>query len=65
MKVYALYHGDKFIDLGSIKYLAELLGVKEKTIRHYATNTWLKRSGYRSYIVIKIEDEDENNRHIS
>lgn len=58
-RIYALYHGDKFIDLGTKKYLAELLGVKEKTISFYSTQTWLKRTGYRGYIVIIIE-EDKN-----
>lgn len=55
---YALYHGDKFIDLGTKKYLANLIGVKEKTISYYASKIWLKRTGYRGYIVIRIEDEE-------
>ena len=56
-RIYALYHGDKFIDLGTRKYLANLLGVKEKTISFYSSQTWLKRTKYKSYIVIRIEEE--------
>lgn len=59
-RIYALYHGDRFIDLGTKKYLANLLGVKEKTISFYSSQIWLKRTNYRGYIVIKIEeDKDE------
>ena len=36
-KTFALYRGDQFIDLGTIKYLANLLGVKERTIKFYST----------------------------
>lgn len=56
-KMYALYHGDTFIDLGTKKYLAELLGVHPRTINFYMTPTHLKRTNYRSYIVIKIEED--------
>ena len=31
-KTYALYYGDTFIDLGSRKYIADLLGVTEKRL---------------------------------
>ena len=55
---YALYKGDKFIDLGTKKKLAKLLGVKISTITFYATPSYRKRGlgeyGNR-YIVIKIE----------
>ena len=56
---YALYKGDKFIDLGTKEYLAELLGVTEQTIYFYSTPTYKKRGGENSnrYVVIKIEDE--------
>ena len=30
-KIYALYHGDNFIDIGTREYLAKLLGVTKKT----------------------------------
>lgn len=54
--MYALYHGDKFIDLGTREYLAELLKVKPKTISFYSTPTWKKRTNGNGWIVIRIED---------
>ena len=56
-RIYALYHGDKFIDLGTKEYLANLLGVKVHTIEYYMTPVHLKRTKYKGYIVIKIEEE--------
>lgn len=58
-RIYALYHGDTFIDLGTKKYLANLLGVKEHTIEYYMTPIHKKRTNYKSYIVIRIK-EDKN-----
>lgn len=55
--MYALYHGDKFIDLGTRKYLANLLGVSKKTISFYGSPTYKKRTNYNGYIVIKIEED--------
>ena len=61
MKEYALYKGDKFIDLGTKQYLANLLGVNIRTIEFYHSPTYRKRGKEYSnrYIVIKIEGEDE------
>lgn len=56
-KMYALYHGDIFIDLGTKEYLAKLLNVKPRTITFYSTPTWLKRTNYNGYVVIRIEDD--------
>lgn len=55
--IYALYHGDKFIDLGTKKYLADLLGVSINTISYYMTPSHRKRSNNQGYIVIKVEDD--------
>lgn len=60
MKTYALYWGDKFLIVGSRKELAEYLGVKEKTISFYASETWKKRRNYnydKCYIVIEVEND--------
>lgn len=40
---YALYKGDKFIDLGSKAKLARILGVKISTIVFYMSPTYRKR----------------------
>jgi len=54
--VYALYHGEYFIDIGSIQYLAKLLNVKPDTIRFYRSKSWQKRTP-NGYAVVKLEDE--------
>lgn len=59
MNIYALYHGDKFIDMGSKYYLAELLGVKVKTILFYSSPTYLKRNNGNGWVVVKVEDINE------
>ncbi len=53
--MYALYHGDTFIDLGTKEYLANLLGVKKKTITFYMSPTYQKRNDYKGWVVIKID----------
>ena len=57
MNIYALYYGDKFIDLGTKEYLAKLLNVKVKTILFYSSPTYLKRTDGNGWIVIKVEEE--------
>lgn len=58
-KEYALYKGDKFIDIGTKEYLAELLNVRKETIEFYASPTYLKRSkeNANAYVVVKIEGD--------
>lgn len=61
---YALYKGDRFIDLGTKKYLSELLNVSPKTIAFFLTPTYKKRiEGSKDrIIVIRIEEDiSENN----
>lgn len=55
---YALYKGDKFIDLGTAKELADKLGIKVRSLLFFATPTYRKRTkDYdKAMIVIKIED---------
>lgn len=57
IKEYALYKGDKFIDIGTKEYLAKLLNVRKETIEFYATPTHLQRIKDNGYIVVRIEDE--------
>ena len=59
-RIYALYHGDNFIDLGTVDYLAELLKVKRRTILFYNSPTYKKRNNYNGYVVIKIDEEEED-----
>lgn len=54
---YALYKGDKFIDLGTVTELAKRNGLSESTIYFYLSPAYLKRIKKKDecFIVIKIE----------
>ena len=57
---YALYKGDKFIDLGTKEYLAKKLGVKKEWIEHMNTPSYKKRrikDDNNSMLIIRIEDD--------
>ena len=58
---YAIYHGEEFIDIGTIEELAIKLNVKPKTIYFYSTPTYKRRVPDENdrYIVILIEDDEE------
>lgn len=55
MKEYAIYKGDKFIDIGTAEYLAMKLGVKPATIRFYTTDVYKKRIMNGSDYLIAVE----------
>lgn len=56
--IYALYKGDRFIDMGTREYLANLLKCKVRTISFFATPAYKKRirDNSNAIIVIKVED---------
>lgn len=61
-KEYALYKGDKFLDLGTAEELAKKFNVKKETIKFYCTNTYLKRIGkdYKNRLIaVKLEGDIE------
>ena len=58
MKEYALYKCDKFIDIGTKEYLANLLNVRKETIEFYASPTQLKRNRDNCYVVVRIDDDE-------
>ena len=41
-KMFALYHGDNILTIGTIKELAKYLNVKDRTIKFYSTPTYRK-----------------------
>ena len=43
MKEYALYKGEECLAIGTIKEIAKIMNVKEKTIYFYTTPTYKKR----------------------
>lgn len=54
---YALYKGEKLVEIGTKKELAELLKVRVETITFYTTPTHRKRCK-NGYCVVKIEEEE-------
>lgn len=55
---YALYKGDKFIDLGTIKEISARQGMSPNTLRFYAQPVQRRRVT-NGYIVIKVEGDNE------
>lgn len=54
---YALYRGDEFIDLGTIKEMSKRLHMAEKTLRFYSSPAHFNRIKNEGYMVIKIEGD--------
>ena len=65
-KIFALYKGEEFIDIGAAKELAKKRNVKPKFIRYLSTPSNKKRIANRknnnklskALISVKLEDED-------
>ena len=57
---YALYKGDDLLSVGTIREIAEEMGIEEKTIRFYGNPTYLKRrkKGKNYRYLIKLEEEE-------
>lgn len=60
-KEYALYRGDEFVDLGTLRELSERLGKNPKTILFYGTPANIRRSedGRNSYILIRLQEDEK------
>lgn len=56
-KEYAMYHGDKFIAIGTTKELAKLLKVKTRTIQFYRTTAYQKRTAGKGFIFVDLGEE--------
>ena len=59
MTDYAMYKGDKFIDLGTLTYLAEKYHKRQKTLKFLATPSAHKRSAKNSLLLYRIENEEK------
>lgn len=57
-KIYAIYRGDKFIDVGTIKELSERQNLSKKTLHFYNSKAHINRMKDENncIIVIKLED---------
>ena len=59
-KIYALYKGDTFIDVGTKKELSARLGIGVKTLGYYAAPSRRKRyNEEKACIVIRLEEDEE------
>ena len=47
-KEYALYKGDRLLDIGTIEYLSKKFGVKKKTLLFYQTPSYRKRTSEKN-----------------
>lgn len=60
---YALYKGDNFLDIGTIKDLSKRYNISVKTLRWYSTpcykNKIKNKKNIKSYVVVRIEDEED------
>ena len=60
-KWYALYRGDNILMVGSMKQIANYLGISEKGASFYSTPAWRRRVNTEVAVyIIKIEEEDED-----
>lgn len=55
--IYALYKGDEFLSLGTIKEIAKEMNIKESTIRFYNKPSYMKRAGKNARVIIKVEED--------
>ena len=58
-KIYAIYKGDQFIDVGTMKELSKRQHKSIKTLHFYASKAYRRREdpkGNNHYIVIKVEE---------
>ena len=66
LKEYALYKGDKFVDLGTIRKLSVALGIKEASLRYLLYPAYQRRIARRNtknpMILIEIEEDDDEPR---
>ena len=60
MKIYAIYKGDRFIDVGTAKELAERHNTTVKTIHWYAgSNRWKNKENKKGLIIFPLDEEEE------
>ena len=58
-KIYAIYKGDKFIDVGTIKELSQRLGKTQEAIYFMTTPVAKRRDiNYNHLVAYQLEDEE-------
>ena len=59
-KIYALYKGDEFIDIGTSKELSKIMNIKINTFWFYMSKYWLEKSNYESWVIIEIKEDERD-----
>ncbi|RVU69821.1 MULTISPECIES: integrase [Lactobacillus] len=57
-RVYAMYRGDEFVDVGTIKELAKKYNRSPVTIKKRATPAAHRKDKDHSLLLYKLDDED-------
>lgn len=57
-KVYAIYKGDEFVDMGTSKELAKKFGIREESVKFFSYPTNHRRNKGKRKIAIVIDDEE-------
>jgi DNA-binding CsgD family transcriptional regulator len=52
---YALYKGDELLAIGTVREIADQVGVTEKTVIHYGTPTYKKRTSENARRLVRLE----------
>lgn len=55
MREYAIYHGDTFLFVDTLENCAKRLGVKEDSVKFYATPTYYKRTNGNGYVAVRLD----------
>ena len=56
-KEYALYNGDEFVAVGTIKEISEMTGIKYSTIRMMKSCTKKNMEQNKGFMLIEVESE--------
>ena len=66
-KEYALYKGEEILAIGTIPYIARVMGVQRQTITYYRTQAYQNRLKRRNAlngnvrILVALDEGEENN----
>lgn len=60
VKEYALYRGDEFVDVGTLREMSERLGKNPDTLRFYGSPAHMRRSaqGGEHYELFPLEEDE-------
>lgn len=57
-KEYALYNGDEFVAVGTMKEIAQLSGLSYSNVRHIKNRTEKNLEKNYGYVLIEVEDDE-------